>query len=93
MGPKNAIKMINIQKFYSVHFGPIPSILSFSVHIGSIWSMLVLLGLFYPHLSYNIHFSPIRSTLIIFSPFNPLWFYSVHIVPIRSIWSTSVQFN
>ena len=27
MGSKNAIKIINIQKFYSAHFGPIPSTL------------------------------------------------------------------
>ena len=88
MGPKNAIKMINIQKFYSIYFSPIPSILSFFVHFGSIWSMLVLLGSFCPHWYYYIHFSPIWSTLVIFSP---LWFYSVYIGPFCPLLSYSID--
>ena len=36
MRPKNAIKMINIQKSYSVHIGSIRFILSFSVQFGLI---------------------------------------------------------
>ena len=88
MNPKNAIKMIFIQKSYSVHFGFIRSILSSWVHFGSICSTLVLLGLIGPNWSYSILFSRIWFTLVIF---NPLWFYSVHICSIWSIMSTSVE--
>ena len=88
MSPRNAIKMINIQKSYLVHFGPIRSIFSSSVHFGSTWSTFVLLGLIGPNWSYSFLFSPIRFTLVIFSP---LWFYSVHIGPISFILSTSVD--
>ena len=77
--------MINFQKSYSVHFGPIRSILSSSVHLGSIWSKLVLIG---PNWYYSILFSLLQFTLVIF---NPLWFYSVHIGPIRSILSALVD--
>ena len=41
MSPKNAIKMINIQKSYLVHIGSIRSILSSSVPFGPIRSYLV----------------------------------------------------
>ena len=88
MNSKNAIKIIFIQKSYSVHFGPIRSILSSQVHFDSICSMLVLLGPICPNWSYSILFSPIWFTLVIFSP---LWFYSVHISSIWSIMSTSVD--
>ena len=91
-GPWKCNKMINIQKFYSVHFGPIPSIFSFSVHFGSISSTLVLLV-------HSIHIAPIISTPILFGPhwLYPIHsvhrFYLVHIGPIRSILSTFVLFN
>ena len=82
--------MINIQKFYSIHFGPIPSIFSFSVHFGSILSMLVLLvhsihiGPIIPLQSYSVHIGyiqSIQSTLVLLDPH---WSYSVHYGPIRS---------
>ena len=92
MSPKNAIKMINIQKSYSVHIGSIQSILSFLVQFGpirsysihfnanqSIWSALALFG---SHWSYSVHFGP----------FCPLWSYSVCISSIRSILFTLVLF-
>ena len=41
MSPKNAIKMINIQKLYSIHIGFIRSILSSSVQFGPMLSYLV----------------------------------------------------
>ena len=69
--------MINIQKSYSVHFGPFGPFCPLR-------SMLVLLGPFGSHWSYSIHFSHIRSILVIFNPLNPLWFY---LVDIASIWS------
>ena len=97
MSPKNAIKMINIQKFYSVYFGPI---LSSSVHFSSIQSILVLFGAIGPHLFYYVHFSLIQSTMVLFGPFCPLRSYLVDIglirstlvlfVPILSIMSTLV---
>ena len=68
--------MINIQKFYSVYFGPI---LSSSVHFSSIQSILVLFGAISPHLFYYVHFSLIQSTMILFGPFCPLRSYLVDI--------------
>ena len=49
MNLKNAIKMINIQKYYSVHIGLIMSMLVHSTHFGSIWSTLNLFNPIYPH--------------------------------------------
>ena len=86
MSPKNAIKIINIQKFYSVHFGLIRS-------------TLVLFSPFSPHWFYSMHFKSVRSKLVQFGPFCPLWFYLVDVGPILStsvllgpIWSYSVLF-
>ena len=39
MSPKNAIKIINIQKSYSVHIGSIQFIMSASVQFGPIRSI------------------------------------------------------
>ena len=44
MNPKNAIRMINIQKSYSVHIGSIWSILSFSAQFDHMWSYLDKMG-------------------------------------------------
>ena len=46
MSPKNAMKMINIQK-------------SLLVYIGFIWSILSTLALFSPYWSYFVHIGPI----------------------------------
>ena len=94
MSPTNTIKMINIQKSYSIHFDSNQSILSSSVHFGFIcqWlylSMVVLLGPLGPHCSYSIlqsysvhigHFQFIQSTSV----------HSIHFGPIQS---TLVQFS
>ena len=86
-----ALKMINIQKSYSLCIGYIRS---YSVCFGSIQSTLVIFG---PHWPYSVHFIPIRSilfTLVHFSSirsilfilvlFGPHWLYSVHFDPIQS---------
>ena len=89
MSPKNAIKMINIQKSYSVHlvlFDPHWFCLVYVGLIGSIRSTLILL---YPFKSYSIHICYI----IIFNPFSPPWLYLVHIGPIQSTLLTSVLFS
>ena len=94
--------MINIQKFYSIHFGPIPSILSFSVHFGSILSMLVLLvhsihiGPIIPLQSYSVHIGyiqSIQSTLVLLGPH---WSYSAILstfVLFNQYWSYSVHYG
>ena len=85
MSPRNAIKIINIQKSYLVHFGPIRSIFSSSVHFGSIRSILVLYR----------SFCLLQLTLVLFSP---PWSYSVHMSTLVLIyalvlfWSTSFPF-
>ena len=91
MSPKNTIKMINIQKFYSVHFGLIRSILFSSVHFGFIWSTLVLFSPFSPHWFYSIHFKSVRSTLVPFGPFCPLWSTLVLLEPFSPHRSSSVH--
>ena len=97
MSIKNAIKMINIQKSYSVHivlFSPIWSILSSLFHIGSLRSTLVLFGL---HWSYSNHqfspFKPLWSTSDLFGPYGLLWSYSAHSIDFGSIRSTLVLFS
>ena len=65
---------------YSVHFGPIRSMLPTLVLFGPIQSILSIL----------IHFShipSILSTLVLFSLFSPRRSYSVYIGPIRPLWS------
>ena len=44
MNPKNAIRMINIQKSYSVHIGSIWSILSSLAQFDHMWSYLDKMG-------------------------------------------------
>ena len=97
MSFKNEIKMINIQKLYLVHIGPILStsfifgpfclLWLYSVDIGPIWSTLVL-------------FNPIRFYLFLSSL---LQSYSVHLGsiqstlfpfgPLHSIWSICVHYD
>ena len=101
MSPKNAIKMINIQKFYLVHIGSIRSIMSSSVWLGPIWSIWSYLVhfvlstkvLFSPIQSYSIHFSLTQSIQSTLDLFDPHWSYSIHFSPIRSILSTLVLFG
>ena len=100
MSPKNAIKMINIQKFYLVHFGLILSILS----------TLVLCSQFDPNWSYFVHFNPIQASssylvhFVLFGPnlsfvlirstwvpFNPIQSTLVHFVLFSPTWSNSVH--
>ena len=101
MSPKNEIKMINIQKYYLLNFGPIRSTL---VLFGPLWSNLLYNGpnvftsvLFSPLWSYSILFGSIRSTFFLFGLY---WSSCIHFSPIRSTlvlfipnylpWSTSV---
>ena len=83
MSPKNAIKIINIQKSYLVHIGSIWSIMSTTVHkaitspfdpIQSILSTKVLFGLF----------GLLQSTSVLLGPFSPHWSYFVHFSSIQS---------
>ena len=83
MSPKNAIKIINIQKSYSVHIGSIQSIMFSSIQFGLIRSYSVLFSPFYPPKFYLVYFVPfnlIQSTSLLFGPFGPHLFYSVHSV-------------
>ena len=97
MSFKNEIKMINIQKLYSVHigsilstsfiFGPFCLLWLYSVDIGPIWSTSVL-------------FNPIRFYLFLSGL---LQSYLVHLGsiqstlfpfgPLHSIWSICVHYN
>ena len=63
MSHKNAIKMINIQKSYLVHLGPIQSTLFHNVHFGSIQSTLVLFSPLCPLRLYLVDMGPIRSIM------------------------------
>ena len=82
MSPKNAIKIINIQKYIqstSVLFGPRWSIMATLVLFSSHWSYSIYIGPIQSNLStqsYLFDIGPIRSTMIIFSP---ICSYSVHI--------------
>ena len=96
MSPKNAIKMINIQKSYLVHIVSIWSHQSSSVQFGPvgsyIWSILSTIVVFSP-IIHSVHIGSIRSTLVLFCP---LRFYSVHSVyfsSIRSILPTLFLFS
>ena len=88
--------------FYSVHLGPIWSILSTLILFGLIWSYYVYsvhfgpIRSFSPHWFYSVHFvhfSLIKSTSVQFSPFYSLWFHSVHSIHFGPIWSISVLFG
>ena len=82
INPKKAIKMIFIQKSYSVLLGPFCLLWSTlvlfvlcwsywvqSIQIGHILSSSVLFG---SHWSYSVHFGSIRFTLVLFGPLCPL---------------------
>ena len=100
MSPKNAMKMINIQKFCLVLFSPFCPLWSTlvlfsplwsywvqSVHIGPIWYILSTLVLFGPPRSYLVHFvhiSLIQSTLVLFSPLRSP---TVLFSPLCPLWS------
>ena len=93
MSLKNA--MINIQKYYSIHIGPIWSNLStwsYLVDIGPIRSYLFLLGPHWLTLSYSIHFGPPCSHSVHFVLFGPFVFSLVHLDHFDSFWSTLVHF-
>ena len=73
MSPKNAIKVINIQKSYSIQIGSIQSICP-------LLSNVVLFSSFSPLKFYSVQFDPlscIQSTLDLFGPYQS---YSVHLV-------------
>ena len=102
MSPKNAIKIINIQKFYLVHFGLILSILSTlvllvnSVQIGPILSTSILFCPFChfgPNLSihsYSVHISPPWSYTVHSFLFGPHRSPSILFDPNWSLWFYSV---
>ena len=94
MSPKNTIKMINIQKYYLVHIGPIWSTLVHSAYFGSIRSILsyLVLVLFCRRWSYSVLFVPTRFTLVHSDLFSPLWSYSVLLVPIWSYFVHSIHY-
>ena len=69
MNPENAIKIINIQKSYSVLFSPL---WFYSVQIGPIWSILSSSVLFSRHWSSLVHYGPIRSNMSTFYLICPL---------------------
>ena len=95
--PKNAIKIINIQKFYSVHFvhfSPLWFNSIYSVHFGSILSTLVLFGLFSPHWSLSVLFGPHWPTIFFCVQFCPPCSHSVLFYPCcqrLSIWLNLVH--
>ena len=88
MTPKNAIKLINIQKSHSVHIGSTRSNLVHTVVINPF-------GPIQSTLSTKVLFGPFRSTL---ASFGSHWSYYVHlgpfhIGPISSILPTFVLFS
>ena len=84
MSHKNAIKMINIQKSYSVHFVLFNPHWFCLVYVGPIGSIRSTLILFYPLMSYSVHIGYIQSIhLFLFSPY-------VHLGPNLSIHSYSI---
>ena len=106
MNPENAIKIINIQKSYSVLFSPL---WFYSVQIGPIWSILSSSVLFSRHWSSLVHYGPIRSnmsTLFLICPlalfqstlvhlvlFSPVRSYSVIFCPFGPLCSNCVHFD
>ena len=89
MSPKKVIKMINIQKSYSVLIDSILSIISSLVPFGPfcpLWFYSVYFGPIWSILSTLILFVPIWSTLVLFISFCPFQFYS-------SILSTLILFG
>ena len=100
---KSTLALFSPHWSYSVHFGPIWSILSTLVLFSPIWSILFALVLFSPHW----FLQPIMSTSVLFGPiwshsahfgvhsflFSPLYSYSVHFGHIWSIQSTLFLFG
>ena len=90
MSPKNAIKMINIQKYYLVHISPIWSMLVHSTHFGSIRFTLVLFSPYcrvwsnFSTWSYLVDIGPIPSYLFLLRSHCSTLSYSVHLGLIRS---------
>ena len=96
MSPKNAIKIINIEKYYSVHFVLFDPHWFCLVYIGPIGSIRSTLILFYPFKSYSIHIGYIQSIQSTLALFGPYWSYSVHSINfglIQSTLFTSVLFS
>ena len=95
MHPKNAIKMINIQKSYSVHIVSLWSNLS-SVQFNPIWSYLVHSihhSFVRSNSIYLVHFSPIQSIQSTLALFSSYWSYLVYFGFIQSIMPTLVLFG
>ena len=72
MSPKNAIKIRNIQKSYSIHFVLFNQHWFCLVYVGPIGSIRSTLILFYPLKSYLVHIGYIQSiqpTLALFGPY------------------------
>ena len=105
MSPKNAIKMINIQKYNLVHIGPIWLTLVHFAHFGSIrstlsysvlvlfsrhWSYLFLLSSHWSTLSYSVHFGPSRSSLFSFGPILSIQSTLFHLVHLCSLQSIQI---
>ena len=96
MSHKNALKMINIQKSYSVHFVLFNPHWFCLVYVGPIGSIRSTLILFYPLMSYSVHIGYIQSIQSILDLFGPYWSYSVnsiHFSPIQYTQFTSVLFS
>ena len=79
-----------VHSVFPVHFGFIRSIWSYSVHVGHIWSTLVLFGLLWSYSVHSVQFCSSQSNLILFGPH---WSYSVHFGLIRSNSVHSVNFS
>ena len=97
IGLKNAIKMINIQKYYLVHIGSIQSNL-FHLVLFSLFYLLKFYSVQFDRSSQSyssvnfssiqsVHIVSIWSTLVLFGPFSLLWSYSMLFVYFGSIWS------
>ena len=92
MSPKNAIKMINIQKYYLVHIGPIRSTLVFC----PLWFYSVHLVLFGPICSYSVYIGPLCPIQFTLVPFGPPCSHSILFCPfgaLCSIWSICIHFS
>ena len=84
---------------YPVHFGPIQSIgsiRSILVLLGPRWSNLVYSVLYGPHWSYVIysfHFFPIQSSLVQFGPVWSYWSILFTLVLFSPLWSNLILFS
>ena len=96
MSHKNALKMINIQKSYSVHFVLFNPHWFCLVYVGPIGSIRSTLILFYLLMSYLVQIGYIQSIQSTLDLFGPYWSYSVHSIqfgPIQYTLFTSVLFS